>query len=425
MGDRSCAWRPCGRSREDASVSARIAESGPSFLHRNAHLRRSGCHPPRARRRATLHRSVSDDESVWALPAGLPNAAGTLALHLAGNLQHYVGKVLGGSPTCATGRQSSRGAAFPAPSSSPRSMPRARRWRVRCRRCRQARSRSRIPSRSAARCWRRQETFLVHLAAHLAYHLGQIDYHRRVVTGNAQGVGALSPAAPAPSVRTRLASGIRPAPSRRDAVTSTSRCASASRLTSSPSRRAASISVVSGARSLASACRRSRSSRMPSSAATLSARCVDAVSRRAAAPRRRRSGRRERGDARPARRALQRREPRAPRPSPAARRAARGRPSASAAKSSDAATPSAASVARNAPRADARERSGAPSFFASHSPARLFQRRSRIPVCHHSRMLGGNELHVECVAHRAEQHRGEERAEDPRDARCGSRESCR
>jgi hypothetical protein len=24
---------------------------------------------------------------------------------------------------------------------------------------------------------------LLHLAAHLAYHLGQIDYHRRVVTG--------------------------------------------------------------------------------------------------------------------------------------------------------------------------------------------------------------------------------------------------
>jgi hypothetical protein len=37
--------------------------------------------------------------------------------------------------------------------------------------------------------------FLVHLAAHLAYHLGQLDYHRRVVTGMPQGVGALPPAA--------------------------------------------------------------------------------------------------------------------------------------------------------------------------------------------------------------------------------------
>ncbi len=34
--------------------------------------------------------------------------------------------------------------------------------------------------------------FLTHLATHLAYHLGQIDYHRRVVTGQSAGVGAQS-----------------------------------------------------------------------------------------------------------------------------------------------------------------------------------------------------------------------------------------
>ena len=36
--------------------------------------------------------------------------------------------------------------------------------------------------------------YLAHLAAHLAYHLGQLDYHRRVVTGERSGVGALAPA---------------------------------------------------------------------------------------------------------------------------------------------------------------------------------------------------------------------------------------
>jgi len=34
--------------------------------------------------------------------------------------------------------------------------------------------------------------FLLHLAVHLTYHLGQIDYHRRAVTGDATGVGAIS-----------------------------------------------------------------------------------------------------------------------------------------------------------------------------------------------------------------------------------------
>jgi hypothetical protein len=36
--------------------------------------------------------------------------------------------------------------------------------------------------------------FMGHLVAHLAYHAGQVDFHRRIVTGDASGVGAVSPA---------------------------------------------------------------------------------------------------------------------------------------------------------------------------------------------------------------------------------------
>ena len=36
------------------------------------------------------------EDQVWALPAGLPNSGGTLALHAAGNLRHFIGTVLGG-----------------------------------------------------------------------------------------------------------------------------------------------------------------------------------------------------------------------------------------------------------------------------------------------------------------------------------------
>ena len=38
-----------------------------------------------------------DDESVWSTPPGVTNAAGNLALHVAGNLQHFIGAVLGGT----------------------------------------------------------------------------------------------------------------------------------------------------------------------------------------------------------------------------------------------------------------------------------------------------------------------------------------
>jgi hypothetical protein len=34
--------------------------------------------------------------------------------------------------------------------------------------------------------------WLVHLVAHLGYHLGQVDYHRRLVTGRGETVGALA-----------------------------------------------------------------------------------------------------------------------------------------------------------------------------------------------------------------------------------------
>ena len=38
-----------------------------------------------------------DNSSIWALPNGLPNSAGTLALHIAGNLRWFIGAQLGGT----------------------------------------------------------------------------------------------------------------------------------------------------------------------------------------------------------------------------------------------------------------------------------------------------------------------------------------
>jgi len=38
-----------------------------------------------------------DERQIWQQVPGLPNTAGTLALHLAGNLQHYIGAQFGGT----------------------------------------------------------------------------------------------------------------------------------------------------------------------------------------------------------------------------------------------------------------------------------------------------------------------------------------
>ncbi len=53
-----------------------------------------------ARDLAALRREIEaypDDALPWREVPGLTNPGGTLALHVAGNLQHYVGHVLGGS----------------------------------------------------------------------------------------------------------------------------------------------------------------------------------------------------------------------------------------------------------------------------------------------------------------------------------------
>lgn len=36
-----------------------------------------------------------DDESLWRTPPGVANSAGNLAMHVAGNLQHFIGAILG------------------------------------------------------------------------------------------------------------------------------------------------------------------------------------------------------------------------------------------------------------------------------------------------------------------------------------------
>ena len=131
-----------------------------------------------------------DDASVWALPAGVPNSAGTLTLHLAGNLRFFIGTQLG-----ATGYVRDRDAEF-----STRGVPRDELVQLVERTADElTRTLAALDPAALAAPFPvevgglRLETqrFLFHLEAHIAYHLGQIDYHRRVVTGHSRSVGAL------------------------------------------------------------------------------------------------------------------------------------------------------------------------------------------------------------------------------------------
>lgn len=131
-----------------------------------------------------------DEASIWARPEGVPNAAGTLALHLAGNLRHFIGARLGGS-----GYLRDRAREFEA-----RDVPLATLLHELGEA--EAAVRQVMPTLTHELLaapfpevvgGQRMETadFLAHLCSHLGYHLGQVDYHRRVVTGQPASVGAL------------------------------------------------------------------------------------------------------------------------------------------------------------------------------------------------------------------------------------------
>lgn len=132
------------------------------------------------------------DAELWKPVPGIANPGGTLAIHLAGNLQHFIGAVLGG-----TGYARDRDAEF-----SARDLPRAE-VLARIDRTIAAVNAAfdRISDDDLGTDYPaligkfRVETgdFLVHLISHLSYHLGQVDYHRRIVTGVNTTISAVAP----------------------------------------------------------------------------------------------------------------------------------------------------------------------------------------------------------------------------------------
>jgi hypothetical protein len=124
--------------------------------------------------------SYQNEANIWRIEKSISNAAGNLCLHLIGNLNTYIGAVLGN-----TGYIRNRDAEF-----SLKDVPRMELMekieatidlvtKV-------------IPTISAEQfnseyplLVLKEKTstqfFLVHLTTHLAYHLGQINYHRRLM----------------------------------------------------------------------------------------------------------------------------------------------------------------------------------------------------------------------------------------------------
>jgi hypothetical protein len=123
------------------------------------------------------------DEILWAKVPGVSNSAGHLFLHLEGNLREYIGRQLGGFDY--TRRRDVEFASAPFPRSD--IMQRIETLPVLIPGIVSALSEDAFaapyPENVLGEPLSTRQ-FLIHLSGHLNYHLGQIDYLRRVLTGD-------------------------------------------------------------------------------------------------------------------------------------------------------------------------------------------------------------------------------------------------
>ena len=121
-----------------------------------------------------------DEASLWKVDKAIKNPAGNLCLHLCGNLRHYIGAVFGKS-----GYVRNRDNEFAAKNVSLENLikeivfakkavsdtlPTLTEQQL------QANYPEDVLGKPTTTLF-----FLVHLSAHLSYHLGQVNYHRRLV----------------------------------------------------------------------------------------------------------------------------------------------------------------------------------------------------------------------------------------------------
>jgi uncharacterized damage-inducible protein DinB len=135
--------------------------------------------------------SYSNEAMLWELRGGVTNSAGNLALHLCGNLQHFIGAKLGG-----TGYVRDRDAEFASRGVSRDTIlaeidAATRAVDAGFARIADADLEQPFPEPIGNVPVKTGE-WLLHLVSHLGYHLGQIDYHRRMVTGDSKTLDVVS-----------------------------------------------------------------------------------------------------------------------------------------------------------------------------------------------------------------------------------------
>jgi uncharacterized damage-inducible protein DinB len=124
--------------------------------------------------------SFKDEKKIWEISGEVKNSAGNLCLHLCGNLQHFIGTVLGNS-----GYMRNREAEFSRKNVPVRDLVAEIELTVQI----VEKTLNELKEDDLQKTYpinvlgfeMSTEFFLTHLTTHLNYHLGQINYHRRLL----------------------------------------------------------------------------------------------------------------------------------------------------------------------------------------------------------------------------------------------------
>ena len=130
-----------------------------------------------------LHEEISqypDDSSLWVVKDGIKNSGGNLCLHLTGSLQHFIGNVIGES-----GYIRNRDAEFTLKNiSKHKLLNEIDNTKVAVKDALEQCSKNELAKNYPLPLNGETVTtefFLLHTLAHLNYHIGQINYHRRLL----------------------------------------------------------------------------------------------------------------------------------------------------------------------------------------------------------------------------------------------------
>lgn len=125
-------------------------------------------------------KQFNPEEKLWKVTGSITNSAGNLTLHLCGNLRHYIGAVLGGSGYVRNRDSEFSNTNLPLNSLLQLMDETERELEYAFQKLSDADFEKEFPMEVLSRKWI-TETFILHLYGHFNYHLGQINYLRRVL----------------------------------------------------------------------------------------------------------------------------------------------------------------------------------------------------------------------------------------------------